>query len=62
MRNMRKTLIIILLFTAVTVFAVLLIDRISTKSKASEAEMVKDAVHKAVLTCYAVEGEYPASL
>lgn len=50
------------------VFAVLiaggswLVGRIGRASGSAETEIVRDAVHSAVLTCYAVEGAYPSSI
>lgn len=50
------------------VFAVLfagafaLLDRIGRASDAAQAEMVRDAVRSALVTCYAVEGRYPSDI
>lgn len=44
---------------AVLILAVLLTGRISSVHTKKEAAMVKDAIRKATLTCYAVEGAYP---
>lgn len=47
-----------LLFTG----ALLLLNRVGAASDAAQAEMVLDAVRSALVTCYAVEGSYPAEL
>ena len=44
---------------AVLILAVLLTSRIGSVHTKEEAAMVKDAIRKATLTCYAVEGAYP---
>ena len=52
----------LLAIVAVLVLAVLLVNRISASQEKAEAEIVKDAVVNAALTCYAVEGAYPDSV
>ncbi len=42
--------------------SVLLIDRIGAVRWREESQIVRDAVKRAALTCYAVEGAYPDSL
>ena len=42
--------------------SVLLIDRIGAVRWREESQIVRDAVKRAALTCYAVEGAYPMSL
>lgn len=42
--------------------AVVLIDYIGDASDDAQAEMIGSAVRNAVLTCYAVEGAYPADV
>ena len=56
------------LFFAVVVFALLvgffLISLLTTtqRNDAHEREMMSDALRRAIVTCYAVEGKYPPSL
>lgn len=50
------------LFLAAAVCFVLLVDRIGNYNRQEESQLVSDAVRRAALTCYAVEGAYPDSL
>ena len=56
------------LVVTLAVFALLfaaslgLLDYIGTASEAAQVETVKNAVHNAVVTCYAVEGAYPPDI
>lgn len=52
----------ILIFVVLIVAFVLLINGITNKSNGRELEIVRDAVKNAALTCYAVEGMYPADI
>ncbi len=52
----------ILIFVALIVGFVLLINGITNKGSSREMDIVRDAVKNASLTCYAVEGMYPESL
>ena len=58
----RKDIGAIVLFVALILAFVLLVNGITTKSGNQELTMVRDAVKNAALTCYAVEGLYPAEL
>ena len=59
-RRFLSALLVTLAVFAVVFFGALsLLDHISTVSDESQMEIVKDAVHNAVITCYAVEGAYP---
>ena len=58
----RRDLIKLLVFVAVLVGAVLLVNRIDTAQDSAETDIVRDAVKNAALTCYAVEGAYPDSV
>ena len=49
-------------FLALMLAFVLLINGITEKGGSQELDMVRDAVKNAALTCYAVEGAYPADL
>lgn len=42
--------------------ALLLLNRVGAVSDEAQTEMVRDAVRSALVTCYAVEGSYPAEL
>ena len=58
----RKDIGAIVLFVALILAFVLLVNGITTKSGNQELTMVRDAVKNAALTCYAVEGMYPDDL
>lgn len=55
----KKDVAAILIFVALIVAFVLLINNITGKGNGRELEIVRDAVKNAALTCYAVEGMYP---
>ena len=57
--RLAMTLLAFALMIAVSSF---LIQGISERTKASETELVERSVRSAALTCYAVEGAYPADL
>lgn len=59
MRINKKDVASILIFVALIISFVLLINGITTKNNGRELEIVRDAVKNAALTCYAVEGVYP---
>ena len=52
----------ILIFIALILAFVLMINGITTKNSDRELQIVRDAVKNAALTCYAVEGMYPDDL
>ena len=58
----RKDIAAILIFAALIIAFVLLINNITGKGNGRELEIVRDAVKNAALTCYAVEGMYPDDL
>ncbi len=58
----RKDVMAILIFVALIIAFVLLINSITGKGNGREMEIVRDAVKNAALTCYAVEGMYPDDL
>jgi hypothetical protein len=58
----KKDVAAILIFIALIVAFVLLINNITGKGNGRELEIVRDAVKNAALTCYAVEGMYPDDL
>ena len=62
MKLTRKDIGAIALFLALIIAFVLLVNSITVKGGSQELEMVRDAVKNAALTCYAVEGTYPADL
>ena len=60
---MRRTLAAALaVFALLFSSAVFLIDYIGNASDHAQTEMVRSAVRNAALTCYAVEGAYPADI
>ena len=58
----KKDVAAILIFIALIVAFVLLVNNITGKVNGRELEIVRDAVKNAALTCYAVEGMYPDNL
>ena len=61
MKNIsKKDVAAILIFIALIVAFVLLITNITNKSSGRELRIVREAVKNAALTCYVVEGTYPA--
>ena len=58
----RRDIIKLLAIAVILVMAVLLVNRIGDAHETKETEIVRDAVKNAALTCYAVEGLYPAEL
>ena len=62
MRINKKDVASILIFIALILAFVLLINNITNKNSGRELQIVRDAVKNAALTCYAVEGAYPMNL
>ena len=58
----KKDVAAILIFVALILAFVLLVNNITNKNSGRELQIVRDAVKNAALTCYAVEGSYPESL
>ncbi|MBR2853509.1 MAG: hypothetical protein IKE81_04200 [Clostridia bacterium] len=58
----KKDIAAILIFIALILAFVLLINNITNKNSGRELQIVRDAVKSAALTCYAVEGMYPDDL
>jgi hypothetical protein len=58
----KKDVAAILIFIALILAFVLLINNITNKNDGRELQIVRDAVKNAALTCYAVEGMYPEDL
>ena len=61
---MKKSGLVVTLATFVLLIAVgfFLINGINGRTQASETALVESSVRSAALTCYAVEGAYPAEL
>ena len=55
----KKDVAAILIFVALIVAFVLLVNNITGKGDGRELDIVRDAVKNAALTCYAVVGMYP---
>jgi hypothetical protein len=62
MKINRKDAASILIFIALIICFVLLLNGITAKNNGRELQIVRDAVKNAALTCYAVEGVYPDDL
>ena len=58
----KKDVAAILIFVALIVGFILLVNGITNKGSTREMDIVRDAVKNASLTCYAVEGMYPENL
>ncbi len=58
----KKDVASILIFIALILVFVLMVNSITTKNSGRELQIVRDAVKNAALTCYAVEGMYPDDL
>lgn len=58
----KRDLIKLLIFAVLLAVFILLTQRMGTYQGQEESKMVHDAIHRAVLTCYAVEGAYPDDL
>ena len=58
----KRDIIIIALTLAVLLLAAALVGRVDSKQSETETETVREAVRNAALTCYAVEGVFPAEL
>ena len=58
----KKDVAAILIFVALILAFVLLVNNITNKNSGRELQIVRDAVKNAALTCYAVEGMYPDDL
>ena len=54
----KKDVAAILIFVALIVAFVLLVNNITNKNNGRELQIVRDAVKNSALTCYAVEGMY----
>ncbi|MDO4800303.1 MAG: hypothetical protein Q4A52_07315 [Bacillota bacterium] len=44
---------------ALVVFAFIMVDRIGANGEHESIERIEDAIRKAAVTCYAIEGSYP---
>ena len=62
MRINKEDIAAILVFVALIIVFVVLVNNITGKGNRREMDIVKDAVKNATLTCYAVEGMYPDDL
>ncbi|MCQ2437388.1 MAG: hypothetical protein MJ099_03205 [Clostridia bacterium] len=49
-------------FLMIVVIALSVLNGVDRRSDAAQTQLVKDAVRAALMTCYAVEGAYPAEL
>ena len=58
----KKEIAVVALMAAVIVGVWLLVSRVGTVNDGAQTQFVHDAIHNAVITCYAVEGAYPDSL
>ena len=61
-RNNMSALITILLFAMIVIAFLFLLDSFAGKSEQEQAAFLENAVRRAVITCFAIEGRYPPSL
>ena len=62
-RGLNRGLIFaIVVFALLVAFFLLSLFSTAGRNDARETEMVTSALHRAIVTCYAVEGKYPPSL
>lgn len=59
---LRGLLVSVAVFVALIVGVNALVGGVEEKSAANELDIVKRAVRRAALTCYAIEGRYPQTL
>ena len=58
----RRLVLTLAVFAVLLLSVYLLVNKVGSASGQAETELVRDAVRSAVLTCYAVEGAYPANI
>ena len=61
-RMLRGLALTLLVFAVLIYGGMTLFQKIGTLSGEAQTELVRDAVRRSVITCYAVEGAYPTSL
>ena len=60
MKNIsKKDIAAVLIFVALIVAFIFLVNNITSKGSGRELKIIKEAVKNAALTCYVVEGTYP---
>lgn len=60
--HLRALAVTLAVFAVLFTGAIMLLNYIGECSDEAQADMVRDAIRNAVLTCYAVEGAYPERL
>lgn len=58
----RALILSLAVFALIVSAAIMLLNYIENESDEAQINMVKDAVHNSLITCYAVEGAYPKSI
>lgn len=58
----RRLALTLVVFAVLLLGVYLLVNKVGSASGEAETELVRDAVRSAMLTCYAVEGAYPANI
>ena len=61
-RYNKGTLVTVILFVLLVIVFLFILDAVSGKSELEQAAFLQNAVHRAVITCFAIEGRYPPSL
>lgn len=52
----------VILFVLIVIAFVFLLNAVAGKTEMEQARVLEDAVRRAVVTCFAIEGRYPPSL
>lgn len=58
----RELALTLCVFALLAMGAVVLLQKMDARSACAEEELVRSAVRRAMITCYAVEGAYPADI
>lgn len=60
--RLRKEWIAVFVAALIILAGILTIDQVASRQDSKEKQLVEDALHRAVLTCYAIEEQYPPSI
>jgi len=58
----RGIVISILVFALIAILFVAMLGQIRTKSDSEQVKLLEEALRRAAITCYAIEGRYPPSI
>lgn len=60
--KLRKEWIAVIVAAVIILTGVIIIDYVASRQDSQEKQLVEDALRKAVLTCYAIEEQYPPGI